>query len=115
MTDLNEAMQVRDKRLRRDILRIVHRARTGPEGGFSLRGVIDMARNSPLLFQDDQHALGLARDLEGYGLIKIEDRRTRKDQRFSIDWLFLRITATGSALVDEQIPVNPLVDDERIG
>jgi hypothetical protein len=56
----------------------------------------------------------LARDLVNSGLAVLHDRRTIKAMRPSLDNQAWSITAKGTALLAGAIPVEPLVDDERI-
>ena len=106
----------RDRRLRRSLLGVLQAARAGPRGGMHGRRLKEAAA-SPLppdeRFESDDHAVALLRDLEGLGFVTLADERTRRGQEYSIDYVFARISAKGSGLLDEAEPPTPMVDDER--
>jgi hypothetical protein len=115
--DFGGADRQRDRRLRRRMLSTLHLARIGPGGGLGgrvLRDLVDGAMPSTQQTTDDDHALGLVRDLVAKGLATETDQRTHKRQRFSLDHLFFRVTAKGSSLWNETIPPDPDVEDQRI-
>lgn len=62
----------------------------------------------------DRHALRLIRDLVAAGLAREQLLTIRRGQSFGVDFLKLAITDAGELLLQEQGPVHPLVDDERI-
>jgi hypothetical protein len=111
------ANRKRDKRLRRRMLQLVAAARTSPRGGLNGRTLFDLVNEtlpSDLGFEDESHALMLMRDLRDKGYLAEEMIERRRGQRFSVEFVFLRITAKGSSLLNETIPVDGDVDDERI-
>lgn len=57
--------------------------------------------------------IGLLRDLEAKSLIVLDDERTRRPQRFGLDYLFVRLAAAGTGLLNETRPADPDIDDER--
>ena len=116
---LEHAERKRDLRLRRRILNLLHAARSRPEFGWADgRFVFDMvnsvtpAANQQL--QDDAHCLGLLRDLVAAGYVEHRDQRVRTHEREGLDSSVYRITARGTALVEEHIDPDPLVDDDRV-
>jgi hypothetical protein len=114
----DEAKKVRDKRLRRAILQALHRSRNGPQGGLSAIVAWDVVEAEfsadDRKIEDEDHALALLIDLRDGGYLELLDRRTHKRQKYGVETLFAKITAKGSALVREELPVDPMVEDERI-
>jgi hypothetical protein len=96
------------------MLLLMHAARVRPEsgwmGGRFLVDVLDGAGSAP---NDDEHATGLLRDLVAAGLAQERDDRTKRQQRRSLEVTSFRISVRGVALVEERIPPDPLVDDDR--
>jgi hypothetical protein len=114
--DHDAANNARDARLRKRMLDALHRARVSPLGGLNARtlaDVVDAGSPPGQGIQEDEHAIGLLKDLANAGYVTIEDKRTHKHQRHSIDWLFAKVTAAGSKLALEKAPVDALVDDGR--
>jgi hypothetical protein len=116
---LEQAERKRDLRLRRRILQLLHAARVRPEYGWADgRFVFDLVngaspgRNQQI--QDDAHCLGLLRDLVDSDYVEQRDDRQRKSQPAGLDFTSYRITALGTALIEEQIDPDPLVDDDRV-
>lgn len=109
----------RDLRLRKWILKLLHAARVRPDNGgwaqgrFIIDVIIDTFANSRS-FTDDEHALGLLRDLRAGGYIRQRDDRSRTYQPRSLDFTSFCITHKGVALVEEQIDPDPLVEDDRV-
>lgn len=114
--DLDASNRAMDRRLRRKLLSALHHARVGPRGGFNarqLKDALDATLPPAEQFHDDDHAVALLRDLEAKGLVVLADERTRRTQRFGLDYLFARITAKGSSLINETLPADADIDDER--
>ena len=112
-----EANRQRDRVLRRNMLRTLHNARIVPMGGLSgtaLRREVEAITAASDQFEDEAHVIGLGRDLVNKGLVEETDQRTRKTQRFGLEFLFYRVTAKGSGLVNETLPPDPDVEDERL-
>src|SRR3954471_20238432 len=111
---LEHAEHQRDLRLRRRMLLLMHAARVRPESGWmSGRFLVDVLDGAGSAVADDEHATGLLRDLIGAGLAEERDDRTKRQQRRSLDLTSFRISVRGVALVEERVPPDPLVDDDR--
>jgi DNA-binding PadR family transcriptional regulator len=116
---IHDSSQIkREKRLRRAILQLLNHARPNE---FSGRAILDLLENTTDFTDsvgeyDDRPGmiLRLCGDLADMGLIAQRDSREMKFERRGIDKMYYRITASGTALLAGQIPVSPLVDDERI-
>ena len=115
---LEHAEHRRDLRLRRRILQLLHAARVHEHGGWAsgrfVVDVIDGATTPASGFNDDAHAAGLLRDLVAGGYVEQRDDRTRRYQPLGLDFVSCRITHRGTALVEEQIDPDPLVEDDRV-
>jgi hypothetical protein len=116
--DFEVANRRRDRRLRRRLLETLHDARIGPKGGLNgrfLRDVVAGTVPSSQGFEDDDHTMGLIRDLVNKDYVTEEREPMRRGQRFGIDFMFLKITAKGSSLAsdNETHPVDPDIDDDR--
>jgi hypothetical protein len=107
----------RDRRLRRRLLGTLYAVRGEPSGGLGGRVLITVAdgmMSQDGRFQNERHAMTLLRDLEGRGYVSLQD--TRKHPRmetYGLDYLTVRITSKGVDLVDENVPVDPAVEDDR--
>ena len=114
------AERKRDLRLRRLILRLMHAARVGPGNGWmSGRFVVDtvdgIGHATDATFADDAHAAALIHDLVAGGYAEQRDERTRTYQKpCPMVHTSYRITHKGTALVEEQIDPDPLVEDHRV-
>jgi hypothetical protein len=96
------------------MLLLMHAARVRPESGWmSGRFLVDVLAGAGSAVTDDEHATGLLRDLVGAGLAEDRDDRTKRQQRRSLDLTSFRISVRGVALVEERVPPDPLVDDDR--
>jgi hypothetical protein len=115
--DTQHANDKRDLRLRKRILQLLHAARVRPEFGWVsgrfLYDVIDGALPGGQRFEDDDHLLGLLRDLIGAAYVEERDDRRREWERFGLDVMSYRVTPRGTALLLEGIPPDPLVEDQR--
>jgi hypothetical protein len=115
---LEHAERKRDLRLRRRILQLLHAARVHEHGGWAsgrfVVDVIDGATTPAGSFGDDAHAAGLLRDLVAGGYVEQRDDRAKGYQPRSLDFISFRITHRGTALVEEQIDPDPLVEDDRV-
>jgi hypothetical protein len=96
------------------MLLLMHAARVRPESGWMTgRFLVDVLDGAGSAVNDDEHATGLLRDLVGAGLAEERDDRTKRQQRRSLDLTSFRISVRGVALVEERVPPDPLVDDDR--
>lgn len=114
--DIDERNSLVDKRIRRNILRMLDAAKVGPRGGYSGRFLREqLERNAPTAewFEDDNHVIRLCRDLVGAGFLRETDDRKKITHRFSLDSLFYEITSLGSSLRHQLIDKHPLVEDDR--
>ena len=115
---IEHAERKRDLRLRRRVLQVLHAARVGTgQGWMSGRFIVDViggAVSASECFIDDAHASGLLRDLVAGAYTESRDDRRKAFQPEGIDFTSYRITHRGTALVEEQIEPDPLVEDERV-
>lgn len=118
LSDFGAARKERDKRLRRRMLSTLRLARAmSPKGGLSgrsLRDNVDGVMPTDQQTENDEHALGLLRDMTAKGYFEESPLPRRRGQSFGLDYLFYRITARGVSLWEESIPPDPDVDDDRI-
>jgi hypothetical protein len=117
--DFNEsAARLRDRRLRRSLLSALHLARRyGPTGeldGVTLRDVSAAGLPEAQAFEDDDHAIGLIRDLQAKELCVIQIVGLRRGARCGLANMRVKVTAKGSSLINETLPVDPDIDDERV-
>lgn len=99
----------RNRRLRRRILQVVDATKAaGGVLAVTLRDAMGAQE-----FDDDQHLMSLAIDLRNAGLIEIVDMRSRVGQAGGIAWSLLKITDSGTSLLEEGLAPHPLVADER--
>ena len=116
--NIEHAEHKRDLRLRKRILQVLNAARVRPEfgwcGGRFVYDIVDGALPGGQRFDDDQHMLGLLRDLVGAGYVEERDDRTRAGQPYGLDHTSYRITSRGTALLSEAIDPDPLVEDPRL-
>ena len=117
-TGHEHAERLRDLRLRRRILQVLHAARVRPEfgwaGGRFIYDIVDGALPGGQRFNGDEHMLGLMRDLVAGGYVEERDDRTRNWQSLGVDYISYRITNLGTALVLEAVDPDPLVEDTRM-
>ena len=111
------AIRRRDQRLRRRILMVMDAAKIRPESGWMtgrfVYDVVDGALPGGQQFDSDDHLAALLRDLVGSGYAEERDDRLYRWQRQSIDLTSYRITPKGTSLLIEELPVDPLIEDER--
>jgi hypothetical protein len=92
-------------------------AKVRPESGWMtgrfVFDVVDGALPGGQQFDSDDHFAALMRDLVGSGYAEERDDRAYRWQRQSIDLTSYRVTPRGTALVIEELPIDPLVEDER--
>ena len=107
----------RDQRLRKRILQVMDAAKVRPESGWVsgrfVFDIVDGALPGGQCFTDDDHFAALVRDLISSGYVEERDDRYYRWQRQTIDFTSYRITAKGTLLLVEELPVDPLVEDER--
>ena len=115
---LEHAERKRDLRLRRRVLLVLHAARVSPTSGWAggrfLVDVIDGAAPGGQRFTDDAHASALLHDLVAGGYAERRDDRWKTRQPEGLDFSSYRITHKGTALVEQQIEPDPLVEDDRV-
>ena len=111
------ATRRRDQRLRKRLLQVLDAAKVRPESGWAsgrfVYDVVDGALPGGQEFESDDHFAALARDLVSAGYVEERDDRQYRWQRQSIDLTSYRITAKGTLLLVEELPVDPLVEDQR--
>ena len=104
----------RDQRLRKRLLQVMDAAKVHPTSGWvSGRFVYDVIDASMPHFESDDHYAALVRDLIGRGYVEERDDRRWRRQPPGIDLMSYRITAKGTLLLSEDLPVDPLVEDDR--
>ena len=115
---LDHANQKRDLRLRRRLLQVLHAARVRPEygwvGGRFLYDLVDGALPGGQRFVDDDHVQALLRDLVAAGHVEERDDRWKTYQPAGLDFSSYRITHQGTALIEQQLDPDPLVEDDRV-
>lgn len=115
--NLETATRRRDQRLRRRLLQVMDAAKIRPESGWVsgrfVYDVVDGALPGGQQFDSDGHLAALMRDLISSGYVEERDDRQYRWQRQSIDLTSYRVTARGTALLAEEVPVDPLVEDVR--
>ena len=111
------ANRKRDQRLRRRLLRVMDAAKVRPESGWVsgrfVFDVVDGALPGGQCFESDDHFTALVRDLISSGYVEERDDRYYQWQRQTVDSTSYRITAKGTLLLVDELPVDPLVEDER--
>ncbi len=111
------ANRKRDQRLRRRLLQVLDAAKVRPESGWVsgrfVYDVVDGALPGGQAFESDDHFTALARDLVSSGYAEERDDRRYRWQRPALDTTSYRITAKGTLLLAEELPVDGLVEDER--
>ncbi len=115
--ELEQANRQRDRRLRRAILGVLHAARVWPSGSLGGQTILDLVnggRATGQQIEDEPHCLGLCRDLVGKGLAVEHKTERRRTESFGLRHVSYAITAKGSSLVNETIPADPDIDDDRI-
>ena len=115
--NLETATRRRDQRLRRRLLQVMDAAKVRPESGWVsgrfVYDVVDGALPGGQEFDSDDHFAALMRDLISSGYVEERDDRKYRSQRQCIDFTSYRVTAKGTALLAEELPVDPLVEDVR--
>lgn len=116
--DFEQANRQRDRRLRRRMLSTLHLSRAmsprGGLGGRALKDLVDGVMPGGQGFEGDRHAMELARDLVNKGLAEESRLPMRRGQAFGLDFAFFKVTAKGSGLVEETVPPDADIDDDRI-
>jgi hypothetical protein len=121
MTTLDQyerANRERDRRLRRYLLNVLHAGRNGLNGGELggefLRDCVNGTLAPGQTFEDDNHVISLLRDLVNKGLAEERTLQRRRGEGFYLRHVVAKVTAKGSSLINETIPPDPDIDDERI-
>ena len=116
--DVELANRKRDKRLRRKLLNTLKLSRahspSGYLGGETLRDLVDGVMARDQRFEDERHALELMLDLVNGGYAERKNLTRRRNEQFGLRHVELRITDKGLKLWSEEIPPDPLIDDDRI-
>ena len=111
------ANRKRDQRLSKRLLQVMDAAKIRPESGWAsgrfIYDVVDGALPGGQEFESDDHFAALMRDLISSGYVEERDDRRYQWQRQTIDATSYRITAKGTLLLAEELPVDPLVEDAR--
>lgn len=108
--------RLRDRHLRARMLGALYAARGFREpslAGDVLTRIVDDAVSADRKFASEEHAWALLRDLVQLGLATAPCRQLRRFERENLADLQCSITAKGVALIDQLIPAEPLVEDER--
>jgi len=115
--DYEDAERKRDQRLRKRLLQVLDAAKVRPESGWAsgrfIFDIVDGAIPGGQRFESDDHMLGMMRDLIGAGYCEERDDRFRKWQPYCIDFMSYRITPRGTALLAEELEIDPLIEDRR--
>src|SRR4051812_34243978 len=111
------ATRRRDQRLRKRLLQVLDAAKVRPESGWVsgrfVYDVVDGALPGGQEFDSDDHFAALMRDLISSGYVEERDDRRYQWQKQSIDATSYRVTAKGTLLLVEELPVDALVEDAR--
>jgi hypothetical protein len=99
-------------RLRRLALALIDGAKAA--GGLRGRVLFDAMDQTPECPEDDDAMLGLLRDLVNGGYVVETDLRRRIGECRGLDVLSYSVTARGTALLEERIDPDPLIDDQRL-
>src|SRR5689334_4211365 len=103
------ATRRRDQRLRKRLLQVMDAAKVRPESGWVsgrfIFDVVDGALPGGQEFESDDHFAALMRDLISAGYAEERDDRRYGWQRQTIDATSHRITAKGTLLLAEELPV----------
>ena len=115
--NIETANKRRDQRLRKRLLQVLDAAKVRPESGWVsgrfVYDVVDGALPGGQEFEGDDHFAALARDLISSGYVEERDDRRYEWQRQSLETTSYRITAKGTLLLVEELPVDALVEDAR--
>lgn len=80
----------------------------------TLRDAVDGDMPSGQQFQSESHCIGMCRDLSIGGFAEERMTAFRAADTFGLRHLEFRISAAGLAIILEDAPPHPIVDDERI-
>ena len=115
--EFEEANRRKDKRLRRRLLAVLDASRSQTAGGWVggrfLFEMVDAAFPGGA-FDGDRHAANLLHDLVAGGYAEHRDDRRYTWQREGLDHGSYRVTAKGTSLLAEEVPVDGLIEDARI-
>jgi hypothetical protein len=113
--EIDDTSILRDRHLRYRMLRLLNSAR-GRDFFLRAHMVRDLVKslNAGDEFEDDNHVIGLLRDLQNGGYAEIIDRRTRENERLSLSFLDCRITGKGTRFLASGEPPDALIADGRI-
>lgn len=116
--DHEQANRERDKRLRRSILTALQNAKrygiNGDLDGITLRDVVNAGLPEQQGFEDEQHMIGLVRDLVGKAMVDEQRKDLRRGERYGLRHMRLKILDKGTRLLNETIAPDPDIDDERV-
>lgn len=114
--DADHRRQLRDRRIRRRLLDVLHASRAYGDGRVSGGMLHECAQAGPAGEQpeDEAHTLRLLRDLV-LGQYAVEhDTRRYRHERLELASLAFAVTAKGAALAEEAIAADPLIHDRRL-
>lgn len=107
----------REQRMRRRLLTTLYGARGSDHDGWQTgRFVVDVINYvaPPMEKLDDASAQSLLRDLVAKGYAEDRDDRLRESDPHGLDYRSYRITGRGVSLIDQTIPRDPDIQDDRI-
>lgn len=117
-TDHNSiARHAEDRRLRYELLRILHASRTNDNGGWvTARYLLDVV-SSPVTTTcvgiDEDRCLGLMHDLVAKGFARHEDNREFASTPYGVNYATYTITGAGSSFIYRSAPADADIDDGR--
>jgi hypothetical protein len=116
MPNFNEGNKKRDARLRRSLLWTLDFCKNERPGGLVPgQKLMDWSDIKGGGFENENHALSLIRDLINLELVTEKTAILRhKFEKFGLRHMEYGITAKGKSLLDEHLPPEPLIDDERV-
>lgn len=106
----------RDCRLRRSLLECARAGKPhSPTEFVSGRQMFDFGdMNGGDAFENEGHGLRLMRELVSHGYLEERVGTLRRGERFGLEHVHYRINAKGEDLLDQRIPADALVDDDRV-
>lgn len=115
MADFAAHNNARDRLLRIRMLRVLETAKANPAGVRGQMMIEIFGGYDPVDgFEDDDHLIGLLRDLEGDHYITVVDLRVNQQHRLAAETISAQITVKGTRFLQGHEPPNPLIADGRI-
>lgn len=113
-----DAVAAEDRRLRYELLKLLHAERINPCGGWvTARYALDIV-SMPMTIADrppsEDRVMGLLTDLVDKGLAIFEDNRNERGQVYGVDYATYKITGNGTSFVLRSRPADADIDDGRI-